>query len=295
MYSTLCESLHDAQFLPLMHLDHLTPVQLPSGSSVWQEQVSGASPRTFTELTASVHPPMQQPASSSSSQSAGSSNGSNNTTDPPSASAISLMAFSADGSHLASRWDSTPTTVWLWDVGRRRASAVVILHAPVKHLAWHPAVASLLLIHCAGDAGHVHLYDTAAGTPSVAALPVGTQLAPSGGRIDARWLLPARGATSSSSTSSTPALLLAAPRAFVVAHPLGGGGSSSADGASSRPATPADGEGDDSLDSVFQALTGRSSPFKRGGGGETERLVSEVADDETAELEDTFHGRGVAA
>ena len=51
-----------------------------------------------------------------------------------------------------------------------------------------------------------------------------------------------------------------------------------------------DEESEGSLDSVYRVLTGRS-PFKVSIGGDTEILVSDVLDETTRDVDDTFAGR----
>ena len=54
-----------------------------------------------------------------------------------------------------------------------------------------------------------------------------------------------------------------------------------------------DEESEESLDSVYRVLTGRS-PFKVSIGGDTEILVSDVVDETTRGVDDTFAGRVIA-
>ena len=50
--------------------------------------------------------------------------------------------------------------------------------------------------------------------------------------------------------------------------------------------------GDESEDSLFEVLTGRKSPTKRRELDDTEVLVSDLGDEMTVEVDDTFMGRG---
>ena len=54
-----------------------------------------------------------------------------------------------------------------------------------------------------------------------------------------------------------------------------------------------DEESEESLDSVYRVLTGRS-PFKVSIEGDTEILVSDVLDETTRGVDDTFAGRVIA-
>jgi len=106
-----------------------------------------------------------------------------------------------------------------------------------------------------------------------------------GGKLNVRWL-PA------SSSESKPALLIGCKTGFCVGWPRGrdvliepevegnGGGAE-------------DEESEESLDSVYRVLTGRS-PFKVSIEGDTEILVSDVLDETTRGVDDTFAGRVIA-
>jgi WD40 repeat protein len=180
-----------------------------------------------------------------------------------------MLSFSPDGSHLATRYDCTPTTVWIWNLRKSTASGVVLCHAPVKQFSWHPSISSLLLIHCLQDEPIFYLFDTATCTPTVNHVPFqrGT------GRLEARWLPVV--------SDADPAILFSDAKSFLVVRPLG------REHEDLSIIQEEFVEGDESLDSVYQVLTGRS-PFK---GGDTEFLVSDVVDETSEIMEDTFHAR----
>ena len=48
------------------------------------------------------------------------------------------MAWSGDGTYLATRNDNAPTAVWIWDVSRLELCAVLLQIEHVKSVAWDP-------------------------------------------------------------------------------------------------------------------------------------------------------------
>ena len=85
--------------------------------------------------------------------------------------------------------------------------------------------------------------------------------------------------STSSSGANKPAMLVSDLKSFMVVNPFG-------KEHEELSMIVEEAINDESLDSVYQALTGKS-PFRA---GNTELLVSDVVDD-TGEVEDTFHGR----
>eukprot|EP00762_Andalucia_godoyi_P004127 ANDGO_06380.mRNA.1 putative WD repeat-containing protein C32H8.09 len=61
---------------------------------------------------------------------------------------VSRIAFSRDSRYLASKSDSFPNTVWIWDNAKLKLLAVLIHTDPVRTFSWHP-VQSMLAVACA--------------------------------------------------------------------------------------------------------------------------------------------------
>ncbi|KAJ8065591.1 hypothetical protein OCU04_006267 [Sclerotinia nivalis] len=120
-------------------------------------------------------------------------------TSPPTASAIptadsktgtSMMTFDISGTLLATKIEEMPSAVWVWDVGSRSLRALLIMHAPVARVTFHPSVNELLMIRCEGEEnkGRVQLWDPSWITPRI--ITFGMQL-PEGkiiGKSIIRWL-----------------------------------------------------------------------------------------------------------
>jgi hypothetical protein len=62
-----------------------------------------------------------------------------------------------------------PTSVWIWDIATKVLKSVMIQHAPVAEVVWHPAINELLLIRCEGDEsrGLVYFWEPSWETPKV--------------------------------------------------------------------------------------------------------------------------------
>lgn len=187
---------------------------------------------------------------------------------------ISAITFSADGSLVATRDDSMPTCVWLWDLTRLAARTVLIQHAPVKSLQWHLTNATLLLIQCAQDECVNYLWNS----EEQGARVLDIAFERSGGKPEARWL--------HSRADRKPWLLFADLRGFVTVWPDGKDAMLKFSHSDSRPETP--GSADGSEDSLYNILTGRTPlPALE----DATRYEDYEDSGEITMLEDTFHGK----
>jgi hypothetical protein len=247
-----------------MFLDHTPTIQLTPGSSVWQEQVSASSQRSYSTVQQPIAPPIAQDSPSSQTTKLG----------------LGLMAFNADGTILATRDDSTPTTVWIWDLQKLSASAVLIQHSSIKQLSWHPTIPSTLLVQCSHEDPTLYFYDTLNATPYTANLP----LHKSFGRLEAKWIW--------TSVEKKPALLFGDMHSFLLAWPEGKEQILRFEQSENQHTE------DEEEDSLFDILTGKTPVKPLLGDDEemgfeadsTEMLVSDVMDETTVVMEDTFRG-----
>jgi hypothetical protein len=82
------------------------------------------------------------------------------------------------------------TVIWIWDVGMKILRSVMIFHAPIAKVTWHPTINELLLIRCDGDESRslVHLWDPSWDKPKIidfaAQIPGGKTI----GKTVGRWL-----------------------------------------------------------------------------------------------------------
>jgi WD40 repeat protein len=239
-------------FSPVIYLDHSPSIQLLDKGQVWQEQVTAASKRSYQV----VPQPFSPPTISSPTQNGVPKTG------------VAQIAFNSSGSMAATKDDSTPTAVWLWDLASLSAAAVLIHHSPVRQLSWHPSRPHLLLITCVTDDAVLHIWNNEKKEPEATSLP----LHRSESKFDIRWL--------GDESACETALLVTSSQKALVFWP---------EGKSQAPIDSVE-EGDESLDSVYEALVGRSAKRERIMDS-TEMLVSDITEDFSDVLDDTFVGR----
>lgn len=198
---------------------------------------------------------------------------------------ISTLLYSADGIHLVTRCDDIPTTIWIWDLKKQTIASTLIHHSPVKQFQWHPSIPQLLVIQCAQEQPLIYLWEGPGIVPS--AWPVDFSRA--AGKIEISWL------NSEANSLARPGLLLGDAKSSMILWPRGQDLDplQEEEEEEQHDISDVNEDGDDTLDSVFQVLTGRSSPFKRSRTDleGTITLHSDISG-EVSVLDDTFHGRG---
>ena len=135
---------------------------------VWQEQLNVSKSRSY----AAAPQPASPPTSASLAKSSNPAHG------------VSIISFNGDGTMLATKDDSIPTTVWIWSLQSGKALTVLIHHSPVKQVTWHPQQSDLVLVHCAIPDLAVHLWKSTWNAPRIISLP----LERAGGRLETSWL-----------------------------------------------------------------------------------------------------------
>lgn len=159
---------------------------------IWQEQInptpSGGLDRAYIQAAQNTCPPTlaASPVASENLKSG-----------------INILSFDASGTLLATRHESMPTTLWIWDIATKALRAVLIQHAPVAKATWHCDIPELLLIRCEGDdsRGIAHFWEPTWSCPQI--IDFGTQV-PDGkiiGKSVCRWLK-----NGTNSTVTTPAV-----------------------------------------------------------------------------------------
>jgi WD40 repeat protein len=258
-------------FSPVVFLDHTAQVHVPS-ASVYTEHVDGTGARSYVPTQQPVTPPKAASEKGDNSMKLG----------------ISIIAFNRDGTLCATRDDSTPTTVWIWDLRSLRPKTILVQHAPVKSLSWHPSNPSSLLIQAVHDSPTVYLYttpllsqsrsrtsSTATSTSTLAGprliLPISDTIArPAGSaplKWDAKWL--------TTPDDKKPAFLFGHQQGYEVVWPQG----------KDQILRFDDGDAEQSDDSLYDILTGRTPVPKlrgrgRGGGGGSDDDGDEMDEDE---------------
>lgn len=279
-------------FSPILYLDHTAQICVTS-ASVYTEQVEARGFRSFT-LTPQPATPPKAPVDKID-------------TGLSTKQGISIMAFNKDGTLCATRDDSTPTTVWIWDLRSLQPKTVFIFHSPVRTLQWHPTYPSHLLIQTTHDSPTIYLYTTHAFSTSTASSSSLTSSPPLILSLPDKITRPA-GSASAKWTASwlncepdkKPTFTLSHQQGYVLVWPEGKDQILRFEGQ----------EGDESDDSLYDILTGRtpipllgrtgrsSRRSERSAGSEREEEEEEYGDDvpamdSTQNFEDTFrHKRG---
>ncbi|KAF8539602.1 hypothetical protein BDD12DRAFT_881985 [Trichophaea hybrida] len=178
--------LSNYTFSPVISMNHTRTIRLP-GVTVWSECASSARDRYYSLVpqpttlpTVPFNPSDAQPKTG-----------------------ISAMAFSnPDGTLIATKSDSMPSTVWIWSLKLLRPYAVLVHLNPVKSINWHPSIPDLLMIQCAPDnesseqTGMVYLWSTSWKRPRAIQVPMDKVT----GSFWAKWVLTPRPSRSNNSS-----------------------------------------------------------------------------------------------
>ena len=62
-----------------------------------------------------------------------------------------MAEFDSSSGLLATKLEESPSTVWVWDLAAAELRSVLIFHANVTGIRWHPHIRELLLLSCEGD------------------------------------------------------------------------------------------------------------------------------------------------
>lgn len=264
-YDSTLTLLNTKTFAPLAVIEHSTTIDQQSvppsdRATIWQEAVSATNARSFTQTPQPVSPPLSRAKASN----------------EPSEAGVAEARFSADGRYLATRDESTLSTVWIWDTSTLRAHAVLIQHNNVRRMHWHPTKRDLLLLDCNDNIAF--LYHASSGQPP--------------GPIEAVLsVTPLFSFAPSKSETAKPVVLAATRTAFTLIYPEGREDPAAGMG---TPATA----GDDTMveDSLLDMLSGRTPAPAKTEPSYTEQVDMDAdLDGATAGLDDTFREKRGAA
>ena len=281
-------------FSPMVYLDHTAEICVTS-ATVYTEQLDARGFRSFMHTPQPAMPP-KAPVEKNSSG--------------PIKRGISILAFNTDGTLCATRDDSTPTTVWIWDLCNLQPRTILIMHSPVKTLQWHPTHATHLLVETTQDSPTFYLHNAHALSKSTSSASTSDSGPPTMLDLSGNMARPASSAipkwTAKWLTTGSDrkiALMAGHQQGYVLVWPEGKDQILRFEGQ----------EGDESDDSLYDILTGRTPvpPLRRtrgsaqgsdgsGGSRRDEDFVEEVVaqmktvsgNDSTGGLEDTFRERG---
>ncbi|TAQ89753.1 hypothetical protein B7494_g1929 [Chlorociboria aeruginascens] len=137
-YSRRITLLAVPSFLESIKLLHTMTVKPTDTLQIWQEQVSPSPEgfiRQFIQASTTTCPPMSKASQTGDNVKSG----------------TNIMIFDKSSTLLASRVEDMPTTIWIWDIAAGVLRTVLLFHAPVAKITWHPVVNELLMIRCEGE------------------------------------------------------------------------------------------------------------------------------------------------
>lgn len=185
-------------------------------------------------------------------------------------SGCNLVKFDISSSLLATRLDDAPGTIWIWDIPSSDLRAVLMFHANVTKLEWHPLQPELLLIRCEGSSygSLVFIWDPLSHGPL--SIDMGHEIPGAvGGKTHATWLKTTTESAAIFFTNTTTCMITSLAESDEEPLPWRDG-----------PATthPINHEDDAAMQS-----SGLASPIE-----DAENSFDLDSDDDTGELDDTF-------
>ncbi|KAI1417564.1 hypothetical protein F5Y13DRAFT_184903 [Hypoxylon sp. FL1857] len=137
--STCIRILNTPSMVEKMRLRHPQAIQPKDTLQIWQEQTALPNAGAFllpafVKATQAVTPQWST---------------SNSLQEP--ISGCNFAKFDCSSTLLATRLEDAPGTIWIWDIPTSDLRAVLMYHANVTKLEWHPMQPELLLIRCDGE------------------------------------------------------------------------------------------------------------------------------------------------
>ena len=84
---------------------------------------------------------------------------------------ISNLHFNVDGTLIISISQVMPTTLWIWSAASMQPCAVLIQHAPIKAVSWHPQKAETFMMTCDHKEPVVYIWNLTTAMPSIVSVP----------------------------------------------------------------------------------------------------------------------------
>ncbi|RKF56934.1 putative WD repeat-containing protein C32H8.09 [Erysiphe neolycopersici] len=142
-YSDRVTLLQTPHFTHFMSFSHQTILKTKDFNIVWQEQIDfqeSGSQSVFIQINKDISLPTSSNATKKVKT------------------GVSLVSFDKSGSRLAVKMEETPTTIWIWDVMKPVPKAILVLHATVSKILWHPTIEKQLMVLCEDRSAHGLVY-----------------------------------------------------------------------------------------------------------------------------------------
>lgn len=159
--------LNKKSFMPRFTFFHHPTIDNPH-EIVWQEELGPSRTREYSEARQPAVSPLVDSFPSAKEGSHG----------------ITIMDFNIDGSLLASRDGTTPSTLRIYAPQSGQSVASLIHHAPIKSIQWHPGFVDMLLIQCAIPEPTVYVWRAQWSAPKVFSLSLKAPF----GQLKSSWL-----------------------------------------------------------------------------------------------------------
>ena len=149
-------------------MTHSSEISIPH-ATVWEEHIDGAGKnRTYTTAAQPIKPLLRTSIAMNKTSKSG----------------ASVIRFNLGSTLLATKSDTMLSTVWIWSLSSMIAYAVLLQHAPVRSIEWHPTISDLLLIDCATVEPILHVWKESWDTPKIISVPK----ALNGDKLEASWI-----------------------------------------------------------------------------------------------------------
>ncbi|KHJ35831.1 putative wd40 domain-containing protein [Erysiphe necator] len=152
-YSDRVTLLQMPQFTYFMSFSHKNILKIVGSCPIWQEQTNLQGSGFKSEFTQTVKGIYLPTPSSVNNVKTG----------------VSLMSFDKSGSLLTVKMENHPTTIWIWDVMKPVPRAILVLHATVSKILWHPKIDKQFMALCEGESaqGLVYIWNNSWLSPKI--------------------------------------------------------------------------------------------------------------------------------
>ncbi|KAI0128929.1 WD40 repeat-like protein [Xylariales sp. AK1849] len=169
--------LHTANGAKQLQLRHPFTLEPKEILQIWQEQINISKEEVSTHAFVKASQPVSPPSLAASKA-------------QELKSGPCTVLFDCSAALLAVILEDAPAALWIWDISKCELRAVLMLHAEISRVDWHPTQPGLLSVRCEGDSynGIIFVWDSLGGVPRSIDF---RSLLPEGkihGRVSVYWL-----------------------------------------------------------------------------------------------------------